>query len=72
MSVEKEWLKIKEGALAGIAQWNGCRLRTKGLPFRFLIREHAWVAGQVPSSGACERQPHIDVSLPLFPPFLSF
>ena len=43
-------------------------LRTKELPVRFSVRSHAWVAGQVPSGagGALERQPHIDVSLPLF------
>ena len=39
----------------------------KGSLVWFLVRTHAWVAGQVPSMGH-KRQPHIDVSLP---PFLS-
>ena len=43
-------------------------LRTKGSPVRFPVRALAWVAGQVPSRGAHEKQPHIDVS---FSPSLS-
>ena len=42
-------------------------LRTKGSLVQFPVRAHAWVAGQVPSGGVHERQPHTDVSLPLFP-----
>ena len=42
-------------------------LRTKGSLVRFQVRAHAWVAGWVTSGGAHERQPHIDVPLPLFP-----
>ena len=38
-------------ALAGIAQWIECGLRTKGLLVRFPVRAHAWVAGQAPSGG---------------------
>ena len=53
-------------ALAGVAQWIECRLQTKGSLVQFPVRAHAWVVGQVPSRGPCERQPHIDVSLPLF------
>ena len=45
-------------------------LRTKGSLVRVPVRVHAWVASQVPSRGLHERQPHIDVSLPLF--LLSF
>ena len=41
-------------------------LQTKGSLVRFPVRACAWVVGQVPSRGACERQPHTDVSLPLF------
>ena len=41
-------------------------LWTKGSLVQLLIGAHAWVAGQVPSEGAREKQPHIDVSLPLF------
>ena len=32
---------------------------------QFLVRAHAWVAGQV-AGEVHERQPHTDVSLPLF------
>ena len=64
-------LKIRQ-TLAGVARWIEHRP----------VRQR--VAGSIPSQGtclgcrpgprwgACERQPHIDVSLPLFlPPFLS-
>ena len=44
-------------------------LQSKGSLVWFSVRAHAWVSGQVPSAGAHERQPHIDVflspSLPL-------
>ena len=40
-------------------------LRTKGSLVQFPVRERVWVAGQVPSRGRV-RQPHTDVSLPLF------
>ena len=47
-------------------------LRIKGSPVQFPVRAYAWVVGQVRSGGAHERQPHIDLSLPLFlPPFSS-
>ena len=50
-------------ALAGVAQWIERRLQTKGLPVRFPVRAHAWVAAPGPQWGPHERQPHIDVSL---------
>ena len=40
--------------------------KPKGRQFNSQSRAHAWVAGQVPSKRACERQPHTDASLPLF------
>ena len=52
-------------------------LRTKGSLVQFPVRARAWVEGQLPGGWggkgvACERQPHIDVSLPPFlPPFPS-
>ena len=48
--------KIPRGALAGGAQRTERGLQTKGLP----------VCGPGPQSGPSERQPHVDVSLPLF------
>ena len=64
--------KKKPSAMAGMVPWTECR------------PENQRVAGSIPSQGtclgfwpgpqyrACERQPHIDVSLPLFlPPFSS-
>ena len=62
-------------ALAGVAQWLSAGLQTKGLPVQFLVRAHAWVAGQVPCGGPARGNQlmflsHIHVSLPLFlPPF---
>ena len=44
-------------------------LGTKGSPVEFPVRAHDWVVGQGPSGGMHERQPHIDVSLPLSLPF---
>ena len=57
-------------ALSGQAQWLRAGLQIKGSLVRFPVRRaHAWVAGQIPSRGRVhERQPHIDVSLPLFLP----
>ena len=58
--------KKKPSAMAGMVPWTECR------------PENQRVAGSIPSQGtclgfrpgpqlgACERQPHIDVSLPLF------
>ena len=70
--IMKVILKVWYVALAGVAQWIEHRLRTKGSLVWFPARARAWVSGQVPSGGACERQPHIDVSLSLFlPPFSS-
>ena len=54
-----------------MAQGTECRPVDQGDASLIPSRAHAWVAGQVHSGGVCERQPHTDVSLPLFfPPFL--
>ena len=46
----KVWRRVASLlALAGVAQWIERGLRTRGLPVRFLVRAHAWVADQVPS-----------------------
>ena len=62
-------LKKKHPALAGVAQWIGCRSASQG------------VTGSVPGWGTClgcrphpqwgvrEGQPHIDISLLFLPPF---
>ena len=55
-----------EWALVGVAQWIEGKQKTKGSLVWFRVRAHAWVVGQGPWSGVCERQPHIDVSLHLF------
>ena len=59
-------LKVRRHALAGVAQWTECQLANQR------------VTGSIPSQGTClgcgpgpqwgvrERQPHIDVSRPLF------
>ena len=56
-------------ALAGVAQWIECRLRTKGLQVQFPVRAHAWVTGQVPSRGCRSAtilfSPSLSPSLPL-------
>ena len=52
MPMEKIQLKcFKNPAVAGVAQWLGAGLRTKGSPVQFPVRAHAWVVGQVPSRG---------------------
>ena len=43
-------------------------LRTKGLLVRFPVRAHAWVVGQVPSTG-CVRSTHTLMFLSLSPSF---
>ena len=45
-------------ALAGVAQWIECGLRTKGSQVQFPVRAHAWIAGQIPSGGMGEATPH--------------
>ena len=51
MNSQAEDEKFPGVTLAGVAQWIERRLRTKGLLVQFLVRAHAWVAGQVPSGG---------------------
>ena len=53
----RPWLVWLSGLNAG--------LRTKESPVQFLVSAHAWAAGQVPNGGH-KKQPHIDISLPLF------
>ena len=53
--VTRSSLKIRESALASVAQWIECQpANPKGSPVRFPVRAHAWPATQAPSSGAQE------------------
>ena len=59
----------KEGdpALAGVAQWTEPRPAKQGVA-RSIPSQGTWLGfGPGPQWGASERQPHIDVSFPLFP-----
>ena len=60
-------IKKLKGALAGVAQWIECwpanQRVTNSIPSQGTCL--AFRAG--PQLGVCERQPHIDVSLPPFP-----
>ena len=60
-------IKLVRRALAGGAQWIEHQPENQRVSGWFPVRAHAWLAGQVLSAGARERQPHIDVSLPLSP-----
>ena len=71
LALLEDWVQVKKRGLAGVAQW------TERRPV------NQKVASSIPSSGTClgcgpgpqwgvhERQPHIDVSLPLCLPFPS-
>ena len=50
-------------ALAGVAEWIVHRPANQRVLGSIPHQAQAWVAGQVPRSGAHERQPHIDISL---------
>ena len=60
---EQPWLVWLSGLSAN--------LQTKRSLVRFPVRAYAWGCGLGPKRKALERQPHIDVSLPVFlPPLL--
>ena len=56
---KKPWLVWLSGLSASLG--------TKESLVQFPVRTHSWVVGQVPRCGVRKRQPHIDVSLSLFP-----
>ena len=59
-------------ALAGVAQWTECHPVKQGVAGSIPSRGTCQGCGPGPQYGVRERQPHIDVSLPLFlPPFHS-
>ena len=75
MSSGEEFLKIRAIVIAlsnNIEPWLvwlsglSAGLQTKQSLVWFPVRAHAWVAGQMPSGGAHNRQWHADCSLPLF------
>ena len=56
-------------ALAGVAQWAECQ---QGVTGSIAGQGTGLGCGPGPQYGVCERQPHTDISLPLFlPPFPS-
>ena len=60
-------------SLAGVAQWIEWGLANQRVIGSIPSQGTCLGCGPDPQKGACERQPHIDVSLPLcLLPFLSF
>ena len=53
-------------ALASVAQWTECRTVNQRVATWILSQDTCWGCGPGPQQGALERQPHIDVSFPLF------
>ena len=68
-SAEAFGLGIKTQELLQLV-WLSADLRTERSPVHFPVREHAWVAGQVPFWGCAKPTgryfSHTDVSLPPF------
>ena len=68
----KEEIKSIELALAGVAQWIELQPANQRVTGLIPSQSTSLSCGPGPQDGVCERQPHIDVSLPLFlPPFPS-
>ena len=63
-SFSKVSLRRNLPALTGVSQLVG-HLPAKR-KVQFPVRAYAWVAGQGPSGGVYEKQPHIDVLSPSF------
>ena len=63
---------LRTGAQAGVAQWIECWPMNQSVASSILSQAIRLGCGPGPPEGVCERQSHIDVSLPLFlPPFPS-
>ena len=58
--------KTPKTALAGVAQWIECGPANQGGAGLIPSQGTCLDRGPGPQLGACEGQPHIDVSLPLF------
>ena len=64
-------LKVLNEALAGVAQWIECRPANQRVASSIPSQGTCLGCGPGPQWRPCKRQPHTDVSLPLFlPPFL--
>ena len=72
---QEEWyLRSKNAveALAGVTQWIECRTANQRVTSSIPSPGTCLGCRPGPQWGTCEKQPHIDVSLPLFlPPFPS-
>ena len=60
----KETIK-RSLALAGVAQWIECQPENQRVTSSIPSQGTCLGCGPDPQLGVCERQPHIDVSLPL-------
>ena len=70
--MEKNTIKKKKLALAGVTQWIECQLVKQEVIGSILSQGTCLGCRPGPQQGVCKRQPHIEVSLPLFlPPFPS-
>ena len=58
--------KVFNMALAGVAQWIECQPADQRVAGSIPSQDTCLGCGSGPQSGVCERQPHSDVSLPLF------
>ena len=70
-------LDVKENkkntlALAGVAQWIECWPANQRVTSSIPSQGTCLACGPGPWGGECERQPHIDASLRLFPPPFPF
>ena len=66
-------ITFKINNLAGVAQWIECGPENQRVAGSIPSQGTCLGCGPGPQLGTCERQPCIDVSLPLFlPPFPSF
>ena len=73
MNVLFGFIKNHSGALRGVAQRTECRPTKQRVAGLIPSQDRCLGCGPGPQQGACERQLHIDVSLPLFlPSFPSF
>ena len=68
--LKRSGIKIIGLALAGVAQWIECWSANPNVSDLIPSQDTCLGCGPGPQKGACKRQPHIDVSLPLYPSLL--